>query len=214
MGPGSAGKPEPSLLAFCPAPGSSGLRAAAPPAHTRRSRPAQAQTPSPTVPARRQPCSCNRASLPRATPPSWRPWRQAFTACAGQAVLAPTGCPMSDYAFFTGVTGMHWAVLTSPSKGGSQVSLDDDETVAVSGNYDASVSYSYQDPVTGGPARLMTGPAPTTPPSPHQLHAVRRLAVTVTTPGQVDSTRSGPCSGSTGLNRVGSAHYAKANFWG
>jgi len=120
---------------------------------------------------------------------------------------------MSDYAFFTGVTGMHWAVLTSPSKGGSQVSLDDDETVAVSGNYDASVSYSYQDPVTGGPARLMTGPAPTTPPSPHQLHAVRRLAVTVTTPGQVDSTRSGPCSGSTGLNRVGSAHYGKANFW-
>jgi len=73
---------------------------------------------------------------------------------------------MSDYAFFTGVTGMHWAVLTSPSKGGSQVSLDDDETVAVSGNYDASVSYSYQDPVTGGPARLMTGSAPTTPPSP------------------------------------------------
>jgi len=119
---------------------------------------------------------------------------------------------MSDHAFFTGVTGMHWAVLTSPSKGGSQVSLDDDETVAVSGNYDASVSYSYQDPVTGGPARLMTGPAPTTPPSPHQLHAVRRLAVTVTTRARSTQLGQAPCSGSTGLNRVGSAHYGKANF--
>jgi hypothetical protein len=29
--------------------------------------------------------------------------------------------------------------------------LNDDGTVAVSGNFDASVSYSYQDPVTGAP---------------------------------------------------------------
>jgi len=56
---------------------------------------------------------------------------------------------MSDYAFFTGVTGVQWTVLTLPSQGDPQVSLDDDGTVSVSGDFHASVSYSYPDPVTG-----------------------------------------------------------------
>jgi hypothetical protein len=76
---------------------------------------------------------------------------QAFTACTAQAVLAPTGCPVSDYAPYASVTGVHWTVLTAPSKGGAQVSLNQDGTVALSGSFDASVSYSYIDTSTGAP---------------------------------------------------------------
>lgn len=103
---------------------------------------------------------------------------------------------MSDYAFFTGVTGVQWTVLTLPSQGDPQVSLDDDGTVSVSGDFHASVSYSYPDPVTGAAvphrrrAWLLQRHG-----LPHQFPPVRHLAVTGTTPGQV-TQRSGRRSSS------------------
>jgi hypothetical protein len=74
---------------------------------------------------------------------------QSFTACTAQAVLEPTGCPVRAYVFYPSVTGVKWTVVTPPSKGGAQVSLNADGTVAVSGSFDAKVSYSYIDTSTG-----------------------------------------------------------------
>jgi len=76
---------------------------------------------------------------------------QSFTACTAQAVLEPTGCPVRDYVFYPSVTDVKWTVVTLPSKGGAQVSLNADGTVAVSGSFDAKVSYSYIDTSTGAP---------------------------------------------------------------